>query len=77
MLRGWSVYFSHATRLIAQRAADNHAYEPVRHLLPVDTRCKRAVGVGFRLAEIFGTYGVQRAPGTPAVRYAGVGPDAG
>src|SRR5215470_3874994 len=33
MLRGWSAYFSHGTRLMAYRAVDNHVYESVRHFL--------------------------------------------
>ena len=58
MLRGWSAYFSHGTRLMAYRAVDNHVYESVRHFLrrrhKVHTRGTRR----FSGAEIFGTYGV-------------------
>jgi RNA-directed DNA polymerase len=58
MLRGWSAYFSHGTRLMAYRAVDNHVYESVRHFLrrrhKVATRGARR----FPGAEIFGTHGV-------------------
>jgi RNA-directed DNA polymerase len=33
LLRGWSTYFCHGTRLPAYRAIDNHVYERVRHFL--------------------------------------------
>jgi RNA-directed DNA polymerase len=33
VLRGWANYFSHGTRLMAYRAADNHVYESVRGFL--------------------------------------------
>ena len=33
LLRGWAGYFSHGTRLMAYRAADNHVYESVRGFL--------------------------------------------
>ena len=60
MLRGWSAYFSHGTRLMAYRAVDNHVYGSVRHFLrrrhKVSTRGTRR----FSAAEIFGTYGVLR-----------------
>ena len=60
MLRGWSAYFSHGTRLMAYRAVDNHVYESVRHFLrrrhKVQTRGTRR----FSAAEIFVTYGVLR-----------------
>ena len=60
MLRGWSAYFSHGTRLMAYRAVDNHVYGTVRHFLrrrhKVPTRGTRQ----FSAEEIFGTYGVLR-----------------
>ena len=60
MLRGWSAYFSHGTRLMAYRAVDNHVYEAVRHFL----RCRHKVQTrgtrSFPSEEIFGARGVLR-----------------
>jgi Reverse transcriptase (RNA-dependent DNA polymerase)/Group II intron, maturase-specific domain len=33
LLRGWTTYFSHGTRMPAYRAVDNHVYDQVRHFL--------------------------------------------
>lgn len=60
LLRGWSAYFSHGTRLMAYRAVDNHVYDAVRHFLR--RRCK-VQGRGtrrFPADHVFGPLGVLR-----------------
>jgi RNA-directed DNA polymerase len=59
-LRGWSVYFSYGTRLLAYRAVDNHVYQRVRDFLTrrhgVNSRGTRR----FSDAVVFGKLGVLR-----------------
>jgi len=60
ILRGWSSYFSHGTRLLAYRAVDNHVAARVRHFL---RRRHQVPSGGTRvLADevIFGPLGVLR-----------------
>jgi RNA-directed DNA polymerase len=60
VLRGWSAYFSHGTRLMAYRAVDNYVYDAVRHFLSrrhkVQTRGTRR----FPAQTVFGSLGVLR-----------------
>jgi RNA-directed DNA polymerase len=60
ILRGWSAYFSHGTRLMAYRAVDNHVYDAVRHFLSRRHKVRSRGTRSFPAAEIFGTYGVLR-----------------
>jgi len=68
LLRGWTTYFSHGTRLPAYRAVDNHVYERVRHFLVrrhnVPTRGTKR----FNSEAVFGTLGVLR------LRHVHIGP---
>jgi RNA-directed DNA polymerase len=49
LLKGWSNYFGHGTRLQACRAADNHVYERVRNLLVKRHKVKGAAVDAFRV----------------------------
>ncbi|MGB7603810.1 MAG: group II intron reverse transcriptase/maturase [Candidatus Sulfotelmatobacter sp.] len=58
VLRGWSTYFSHGTRMPAYRAIDNHVYDRVRHFL---VRRHKVQGRGtrrFSREHVFGELGV-------------------
>lgn len=58
LLRGWSTYFGHGTRLSAYRAIDNHVYDRVRHFL---VRRHKVQGRGtrpFSREVVFGDLGV-------------------
>ena len=60
LLRGWATYFSHGTRLMAYRAADNHVYATVRGFL---TRRHKVPSRGTRRFSdpvVFGKLGVLR-----------------
>lgn len=60
VLRGWSTYFGHGTRLPAYRAIDNHVYQRVRHFL---TRRHKVPSRGtrrFPAETVFGPLGVLR-----------------
>jgi len=60
LLRGWATYFSHGTRLMAYRAADNHVYATVRGFL---TRRHKVPSRGTRRFSdhvVFGELGVLR-----------------
>ena len=60
VLRGWSNYFGHGTRLMAYRAVDNYVYERVRYFL---SRRHKVPGRGTRRYSdnvVFGKLGVQR-----------------
>jgi len=41
ILRGWSNYFGHGTRLMAYRAVDHYVHERVRNFLRHRQRCRR------------------------------------
>ena len=60
ILRGWSGYFSHGTRLAAYTAIDRHVHDRVRHFL---ARRHKVPGRGtqrFSRAQVFGELGVIR-----------------
>ena len=60
ILRGWSGYFSHGTRLAAYTAIDRHVHDRVRHFL---ARRHKAPGRGtqqYSRAVVFGELGVVR-----------------
>ena len=60
ILRGWSGYFGHGTRLAAYTAIDRHVHDRVRHFL---ARRHKVPGRGTRhysRAEVFGKLGVVR-----------------
>ena len=86
MLRGWSGYFGHGTRLAAYRAIDNHVHDRVRHFL---RRRHKVPGRGtrrFPRDAVFGELGVssrlrrvpdhRRGPCGEASRRAGCGKSA-
>ena len=70
ILRGWSAYFSHGTRLAAYTAIDRHVQDRVRHFL---ARRHKVPGRGTRVfsgAKVYGELGVVRL----AVRHRRRGP---
>lgn len=60
VLRGWSGYFCHGTRLMAYRAVDNYVYESVRHFLVRRHKVPSRGYYRFNDAVIFGELGVLR-----------------
>ena len=60
MLRGWSAYFSYATRLMAYRAVDNYVDNAVRRFLSRRHKAPTRGTRRFSTAGIFGTHGVLR-----------------
>jgi RNA-directed DNA polymerase len=60
ILRGWSNYFSYATRLMAYRAVDNYVYESVRSFLRRRHKVSSRGTAQFSDAAIFGQLGVLR-----------------
>jgi RNA-directed DNA polymerase len=60
MLRGWSAYFSHGTRLMAYRAVDNYVDHAVRQFLRRRHKVPTHGTREFPAADIFGTHGVLR-----------------
>ncbi len=80
LLRGWTGYFSHGTRLQAYRAIDHHVYDRVRHFL---VRRHKVPGRGTRVFShdvVFEELGVlrlrhvhigRRGPSSEASRKAG------
>jgi RNA-directed DNA polymerase len=60
MLRGWSAYFSHGTRLMAYRAVDNHVDHAVRRFLGRRHKVPTHGTHRFASADLFGTHGVLR-----------------
>ena len=60
MLRGWSNYFSHGTRLPAYRAVDNYVYQRVRDFLRKRHKVHSRGTRRFSDAVVFGEMGVLR-----------------
>jgi RNA-directed DNA polymerase len=60
LLRGWSGYFSHGTRLMAYRAIDNHVYDKVRHFLRRRHKVQGRGTRSFPADQVFGPLGVLR-----------------
>ena len=58
LLRGWSTYFSHGTRLPAYRAVDNHVYDRVRHFLVRRHKVPSHGTRRFPRETVFGALGV-------------------
>jgi RNA-directed DNA polymerase len=58
LLRGWSAYFCHGTRLPAYRALDNHVYERVRHFLVRRHKVPSRGTNRFPREAVFGALGV-------------------
>lgn len=60
LLRGWSTYFSHGTRMPAYRAVDNYVYERVRHFLVRRHKVPSRGTRRFSDEAVFGELGVLR-----------------
>ncbi len=60
LLRGWSQYFSHGTRMPAYRAVDNYVYEGVRHFLVRRHKVPSRGTTRFSDKAVFGEFGVLR-----------------
>jgi len=60
VLRGWSGYYSHGTRLLAYRAVDNHVYQRVRDFLTRRHKVKSRGTRRFSDAVVYGELGVLR-----------------
>jgi RNA-directed DNA polymerase len=60
LLRGWTTYFSHGTRMPAYRAVDNHVYERVRNFLARRHKVPTRGTNRFNSEAVFGTLGVLR-----------------
>jgi RNA-directed DNA polymerase len=60
LLRGWSSYFSHGTRLPAYRAVDNYVYERTRHFLVKRHKVSSRGTNRFPAKAVFGEFGVLR-----------------
>ncbi|MBV8917227.1 group II intron reverse transcriptase/maturase [Bradyrhizobium sp.] len=58
LLRGWSTYFGHGTRLPAYRAVDNHVYDRVRHFLVRRHKVPSHGTRRFPREAVFGVLGV-------------------
>jgi RNA-directed DNA polymerase len=58
LLRGWTTYFSHGTRMPAYRAVDNHVYDQVRHFLVRRHKVPTRGTKRFNSEAVFGTLGV-------------------
>jgi len=58
LLRGWSAYFSHGTRLPAYRAIDNHVCDRVRHFLVKRHKVQGRGTRRFTRDDVFGNLGV-------------------
>ena len=58
LLRGWTTYFSHGTRMPAYRAVDNHVYERVRNFLARRHKVPTRGTNRFNREAVFGTLGV-------------------
>jgi RNA-directed DNA polymerase len=67
-LRGWSMYFSYGTRLLAYRAVDNHVYQRVRDFLTRRHGVKSRGTRRFADAVVYGELRVLR------LRHVHVGP---
>ncbi len=60
VLRGWSQYFGHGTRMPAYRAVDNYVYERVRHFLVRRHKVPSRGTTRFSDGTVFGNLGVLR-----------------
>ncbi len=60
VLRGWSQYFGHGTRMPAYRAVDNYVYERVRHFLVRRHKVPSRGTTRFSDRTVFGGLGVLR-----------------
>ena len=60
LLRGWSSYFSHGTRLIAYRVADNYVYHSVRRFLRRRHKVQSRGTRRFSAEAVHNEYGVLR-----------------
>ncbi len=60
LLRGWSQYFRHGTRMPAYRAVDNYVYEGVRHFLVRRHKVPSRGTTRFSDKAVFGELGVLR-----------------
>jgi RNA-directed DNA polymerase len=60
MLRGWSAYFAHGTRMPAYRAVDNYVYERVRHFLVKRHKVSSRGTTRFSAEAVIGDLGVLR-----------------
>lgn len=60
LLRGWSAYFGHGTRMPAYRAIDHHVYEKVRHFLVRRHKVSSRGTRRFPDTRVFGDLGVLR-----------------
>jgi RNA-directed DNA polymerase len=60
LLRGWSTYFSHGTRVPAYRAIDYHVYDRVRHFLVRRHKVPSRGTNRFSHEAVYGALGVLR-----------------
>ena len=60
ILRGWSNYFSHGTKVFAYRAVDNYVYDRVRYFLRRRHQIGSRGGAIFSGTVVFGELGVFR-----------------
>jgi RNA-directed DNA polymerase len=58
LLRGWSTYFRHGTRMPAYRAVDYHVYDRVRHFLVRRHKVPSRGTVRFSHEAVYGALGV-------------------
>jgi RNA-directed DNA polymerase len=58
LLRGWSTYFSHGTRMPAYRAVDYHVYDRVRHFLVRRHKVPSRGTNRFSYEAVYGALGV-------------------
>ena len=60
VLRGWSAYFNHGTRLQAYRAVDHHVYDCVKHFLKRRHKVRNTGARQFSRDHVYGSFGVLR-----------------
>jgi len=58
LLRGWANYFCHGTRLMADRAVENHVYDRVHHFLVQRHKVQGRSHRRFPREDVFGKLGV-------------------
>jgi RNA-directed DNA polymerase len=58
LLRGWANYFCHGTRLMADRAVENHVYDRVHHFLVQRHKVQGRSHRRFPREDVFGELGV-------------------
>ncbi len=58
LLRGWTSYYDHGTRLQAYRAIDHHVYDRVRNFLVHRRKVQRRGTQRFPAEVVFGELGV-------------------